>query len=402
MQTTLPFDRLRTVVQGQRIAARVRLFVLLHVLLVGNTASAQQQARVNVEGIWQLRTTTFSATVKIKQMGTTILGQMASVGNACATTGAFFGPIGTLIGLGLTMNVDMNGQQVSFSGDVSQSGDSMTGQYGASHPGCIGRGPYNWVASRSSTTFTPTISGVRNGASGETGPIAAGEVISIFANAAISPIGPTPGVGLQLDQSGKVATVLGGVQVRFLDINVLAPLTFVSAGQVNALVPYDVAGLTNVSLQVEYLGIASDPFSLQVTRTAPGIFTADGTGTGQAAALNHDGITANGPTHPELRGGNVVLFLTGEGQTTPAGITGKVTTISPSPPITPIPLLPVSVFINGQPATVAFYGEAPGLVSGVLQLNVTIPETASPGNVFQVKVLIGGMSTPNVVTISIL
>jgi uncharacterized protein (TIGR03437 family) len=317
---------------------------------------------------------------------------MIFFGTSCASTGGFVGSISMFMGVGVTMSVDMNGQLVSLGGYLSPSGDSMTGQYGASGPGCVGRGPYNWFATLSSTTITPTISGVRNAESFGNGPIAPGEVISILANAALSPIGPTPGVGLQLDQSGKVATALGGVQVLFLGINVHAPVTFLSAGQVNALVPYEVAGLTNVSLQVVYLGVASDPFSLPVAQAAPGIFTANGAGTGQAAALNHDGTTVNGPTQPEPRGGVVVLFLTGEGQTTPAGITVRVTTISPSPPITPIPSSPVSVLINGRPATVAFYGEAPGLVSGVLQLNVTIPETASPGNV-PVKVFIGETST---------
>ena len=250
----------------------------------------------------------------------------------------------------------------------------------------------------------PFITGLRNGASGETGPIAPGEIISIFANSN-RPIGPTPGVGLQLDQNGKVATVLGGVRVRFFGINIYAPLIFVSGVQVNAVVPYEVAGLTSVSLQVEYLGAVSPPFPsgtapLQVAPTSPGIFTADGTGRGQGAILNHDGITVNGPTHPEPRGGVVILFMTGEGQTTPTGVSGKVTTISSAPPLTPAPLAPVSVLINGQPAPIVFSGQAPGLVSGVLQLNVTIPDTVSPGNV-PVQVVVGGRSTQSIVTVSI-
>jgi uncharacterized protein (TIGR03437 family) len=57
-----------------------------------------------------------------------------------------------------------------------------------------------------------------------------------------------------------------------------------------------------------------------------------------------------------------------------------------------MPSSTVSVLINGQPATVAFSGEAPGIVSGLLQLNVRIPGTVSPGNV-PVQVLIGGLST---------
>src|ERR1017187_6470256 len=92
--------------------------------------------------------------------------------------------------------------------------------------------------------------------------------------------------------------------------------------------------------------------------------------------------------------------MTGEGQTAPAGVTGKVTTVAPNPPITPQPQLPVAVLINGQPASVAFYGEAPGLVSGVMQLNVQIPANAPPGNL-PIAVSVGGNSSQNGVTISV-
>ncbi len=37
------------------------------------------------------------------------------------------------------------------------------------------------------------------------------------------------------------------------------------------------------------------------------------------------------------------------------------------------PVLPVVAFVNSRPATVAFYGEAPGLVSGVMQMPQSRP-----------------------------
>src|ERR1051326_5007527 len=114
------------------------------------------------------------------------------------------------------------------------------------------------------TTPMPTITGVRNAASGAAGPIAPGEIISIYANAATNPIGPTNGVGLQLDQNGRVATTLGGVQVVFLPVGIYAPLTYVSAGQINAVVPYEVAGVPNPQVEVLYLKQQSYAFALQV------------------------------------------------------------------------------------------------------------------------------------------
>ena len=76
----------------------------------------------------------------------------------------------------------------------------------------------------------------------------------------------------------------------------------------------------------------------------------------------------------------MVLYVTGEGQTLPAGVTGRVTVASPTPPRTPQPLLPVTAFVAGQGAVISFYGEAPGIVSGVMQINVQLPPNVGPGD----------------------
>ena len=167
-----------------------------------------------------------------------------------------------------------------------------------------------------------------------------------------------------------MANSLGGVQVSFFPSGVPAPLTYVSANQINAVVPYEIAGSSTVQMQIQYQGQTSLPFTLQAASTAPGIFTITGAGTGQAAVLNDDGLTVNGPMTPEPRGGILSLFMTGEGQTTPAGLTGTITTTSPLPPITPAAIFPVTVNVDGLLAPVLFYGEAPGLVSGVMQVNL--------------------------------
>jgi hypothetical protein len=46
----------------------------------------------------------------------------------------------------------------------------------------------------------------------------------------------------------------------------------------------------------------------------------------------------------------------------------------------PQPLLSVAVLVNGQPAYVGFWGEAPSLVSGAMQINVQIPANPPTGN----------------------
>jgi uncharacterized protein (TIGR03437 family) len=165
------------------------------------------------------------------------------------------------------------------------------------------------------------------------------------------------------------------------------------------VVPYEIRGLLNPYVQVSYLGQISTPFPLVSASTGPAVFTANGSGIGPAAALNQDN-SYNAPNSPAAKGSYVVFYVTGEGQTAPGGVTGEVTTVSSTPPLTPQPLLPVAVLINGEPAFTAFWGEAPGEISGVMQMNVQIPADAPSGNL-SLQVAVGGTSSPNGVTISV-
>jgi len=158
------------------------------------------------------------------------------------------------------------------------------------------------------------------------------------------------------------------------------------------------AGAGMVPVTVVTGGQTSKAFPQAIADAAPAIFTADGSGGGQAAVLNQDN-TYNGPDHPAAKGTYVVLYLTGEGQIS-APVTGGVTAVGPAAPWTPQPLQPVTVEIAGQPAFVAFSGEAPNMVSGVLQVNVLIPSTAPSGNP-PITVLVGANRTPSGVTVSV-
>jgi trimeric autotransporter adhesin len=221
----------------------------------------------------------------------------------------------------------------------------------------------------------PTIAAVVNAASYVDGPIAAGEVLTIFG----THLGPATGLLLALDQSGNVATTLGGVQV--LVGSYPAPLIYASSGQVSAVAPYEIGRpfLVSPTLVVKYLGQSSNAVQVTQAGAAPAIFTANSSGTGQGAILNSD-YSANSTVNPAARGDIVLIFMTGEGQTTPAGVSGKITGVSATGPLTPQPVLRVSVAIDGQPASVQFSGEAPDLIAGVMQLNVQIPPNARSGD----------------------
>jgi uncharacterized protein (TIGR03437 family) len=97
-----------------------------------------------------------------------------------------------------------------------------------------------------------------------------------------------------------------------------------------------------------------------------------------------------------------MVYMTGEGQTSPQGVTGAITIPNlPPPQVTPAPLLQVSVLINGQPALWTYAGEAPGLAAGLMQLNVQIPPTAQSGVPNSITVSIGPNMSQTGVTVSV-
>jgi uncharacterized protein (TIGR03437 family) len=128
---------------------------------------------------------------------------------------------------------------------------------------------------------------------------------------------------------------------------------------------------------------------------APALFALDGTGGGPGAILNQDG-SVNSWNAPASRGSVVVLYATGLGQTNPPGDDGMVPAGLPLP----APLLPVKVFIDGQPAEVLYAGAVVGLVQGVTQINVRVPAAASQGNV-KVMIQAGDFSSPTTVTLAV-
>jgi len=210
--------------------------------------------------------------------------------------------------------------------------------------------------------------GVTNAATSRPGPVAPGQIVSIFG----FDLGPAAPVGLQLDSNGRVATTLGGTRVTF--DGVPAPLLFVSANQVNTIVPYGVNESTR--LQVTYQDRPTNTITLPVTASSPGVF----------AITNQDG-SVNSAANRAGPGSVLVIYGTGEGQTTPAGVDGAV-----SNSVFPKPNLPVTVTIGGRPAEVLYAGAAPGFVSGVLQLNVTIP--AGVSGTVPLVIRVGEAATP--------
>jgi hypothetical protein len=148
-------------------------------------------------------------------------------------------------------------------------------------------------------------------------------------------------------------------------------------------------------MQVAWRGARSIGQTLTVADSAPGIFTADSSGSGQGAIFSED-LGANSASNPAARGSIVTLFATGAGQTAPAGVDGQVSSGALARP-----LLPVRVEIGGQDATVVDAAAAPGFIAGVLQVKVRIPETVAPGPGVPVTLIVGTARSSDTVTAAI-
>jgi uncharacterized protein (TIGR03437 family) len=223
-----------------------------------------------------------------------------------------------------------------------------------------------------------TPEGVLSSGSYLAGPIAPGELITVFGDWN----GPASPAVMQLSPDLKSVTdTLSGVRLLFDGLS--APLLYASAGQLNAVVPISAGAKSEVSLQVDQQGCRSNSVVLTMTESSPSAFTADGSGKGLLAAVNQDG-NINGPDHPAERDSVVVFWATGAGLTTPASVDGEITVGA-----LPRPLLPVTVWIMGREAEILYAGAAPHMVSGVMQINVRVPADAPAGNSVPVQIGVG-------------
>ena len=234
----------------------------------------------------------------------------------------------------------------------------------------------------------PVVAAVTSAASYDASGVSPGEIATIWGQS----LGPASGAQAQ-PSNGVWGTSFSGVQVFFNGYP--APIYFVSNTQLNAIVPYAVAEQTMVNVVVVYRGNASPPFQVAVAPAKPAIFTDDTSGHGQGAILNQD-YSLNGPANPALRGQYVFIYGTGEGLTTPPGVDGRISG-------TPLPNVSLDCWaiIGGQTVTPEYCGEAPGATAGLVQVNLLIPQSVTPGSAVPVTVTIGGVTSQAGVTLGV-
>ena len=65
------------------------------------------------------------------------------------------------------------------------------------------------------------------------------------------------------------------------------------------------------------------------------------------------------------------------------------------------PLVKADAQIGGQAAHVSYCGEAPGSTNGLLQMNVVVPDSITPGSAVGVTITIGGVQSRSGVTMAV-
>jgi uncharacterized protein (TIGR03437 family) len=233
----------------------------------------------------------------------------------------------------------------------------------------------------------PVLSAVTNGISFDNNIGAPGLIVSLWGTG----LGPAVSSSLQLASATSVSTANAGTQVFANGIP--CPILFSSAQQVNAILPFSLQGSTTAQVTLSYNGVMSNAVTVPLQPSAPSIFSSSATGQGGGAILNQD-LSVNSASNPAAAGTIIAIYGGGGGATNPPGVDGLLV------PVTtpfPAPVLPGSITIGGQPAQLVYYGDAPELVSGVLQLNAVIPAGTASGPQPVVVTIGASSSQPNIV-----
>ncbi len=276
--------------------------------------------------------------------------------------------------------------------------------------GQVGRGPDNVAATSSSLNFpsavaldaagnlyivdwqnylirkvtfsgAPRISsgGVVNGASFAAAPVpvAAGSIISIFG----INLAPFPASADRV----PLPTDLASTSVR---INgTLAPLFFVSSGQINAQLPFETASGQATAVVINPSGSSSGE-TFNVANAAIGLFQYPNTN--RAIVQNQD-FSLNSADNPAARGTVIVAYLTGQGAVNPGVPTGQAAPLDPLSRSTGRPGASIGTGAGRVAANVAFLGLTPGFV-GLAQANIEIPGNAPTGNEVVMFVSVDGQA----------
>ncbi len=220
----------------------------------------------------------------------------------------------------------------------------------------------------------PAVSSVANSAPQSSGStVAPGSIVSIYGTN-LSTV--AAGVGAP---GFPLPATLGQTQV--LMNGIAAPLLYVSASQINAVVPWELSGATVLSLQVKSGGSISPTATTGMGPVAPGIYVI-------VHATDSSPLSAANPAQP---GEYLVIYATGLGPVTNQPPTGIA---APTNPLART-IQSATVTINGIQANVPFAGLTPDL-DGLYQVDVQVPNAVKTvtASCWWLTLLVGGVSAP--------
>ena len=224
--------------------------------------------------------------------------------------------------------------------------------------------------------------GVLDAAAGKS-PVAPGSYVSIYGANLCEYTDPVTFAPYALPLTIDGVTV--SFDVPSAKISAPGHLTYVSPGQINVQVPWELQGQTSAQVKVTLYGYSyGNVVTVPLADTAPAFFDIGG---GIAAALdgNYATVTA---AHPVQRGKVVQLYMNGLGPVTGGPASGEFASTTA---LTYTKAQDAVVTIGGQAAQVQFSGLAPGF-PGLYQVNAIVPAGISAGTV-PISLTIGGATT---------
>lgn len=240
--------------------------------------------------------------------------------------------------------------------------------------------------------LTPTVpsinaGGVVNAASfAAQSPVAPGSIATVYGSFLVNSLASAVGTPLP--------NMIAGLSMQFGN-GLKAPLFAVSGAQVNFQVPWELAVQSQSPLSATVNGQTSASQNVNIAPFAPGIFSMNAQGTGQAAILDSSYRLVDS-SNPATAGSTVIqIYCTGLGAVTNQPASGSAALSNPLSSTTTTP----TVMIGGAQASVVFSGLAPGTV-GEYQVNALVPAGSSRGGAVPVVIAIEG-ATSNTVTIAV-
>ena len=172
---------------------------------------------------------------------------------------------------------------------------------------------------------------------------------------------------------------LAGVSVSFdvpaRKLSLPGRIHFVSDGQINVQIPWELQGLNSASMKVS-IGVSSSAlWDVPLNDYSPAFFEYAEASSGRTLAAGLDeNYKLIGTGNAVRRGGVAQLYVNGLGPVDNQPPSGEP---SPASPLARTRIMP-TVTIGGREATVSFSGLAPYFV-GLYQVNVTVPADTPTG-----------------------